>query len=131
MRRGLTLGEVVIALGLLTVAALALMSVFGGGLRLSGQVKHSLTATQLAKSELESLQSGRVRIPAPAHFAGEAPVDEFPPAPYPVTTVNDVEYRTTVTTEPVPDAPGVINVIVKVQWNEDPGVVLQSYFHPI
>lgn len=121
------------AVGLLAAVSLTLMGVFGMGIRLTGQNRDSVTATQLGHAVLEKLASGMCQVPAgTVSCDGAVPtpaIKGWPPAPYPGATVGDVHYTLRVATAPVAGVPGLFSVQVMVSWSERKNVTLHAYHH--
>ena len=126
--RGLTLAEVVVATGLLTVVVVIVMGVFIGGLRLMSLSEQRTQATQMAQAMLESIadQGGFQALPdVDSAFDGKVPdaaVDGFPPAPYPGNENLVIAVRTRVLTDTTRAA------LVTVRWASGE-VRLEKTFH--
>lgn len=117
-RRGLNLTEVMLAVGILSIALLALIGVFTTGLTLLSQSRDSQTATQLARELIEQTRAGATLPTAPTVFDGSVPtpvVSGFPPPPYPSRNVGGATYTFLVTCQPV--RADLIAVAVEVRWN--------------
>lgn len=129
-RRGINLAEIMLAVGILAVAMLALIGVFTSGLRLLAQSRDSQTATQLARQVLEQVRvSGNVPHNA-LTFDGSTPtpaVAGFPPAPYPTATVANLPFTLFVTTQPI--RPDFVAVRVEVRWQQKHRVMTESCFY--
>ena len=133
--------EVMVSIGMLAVAALSLLTVFIGGLKLMQRSNETAAANDVAKSVLEAVKrdtdfhglavvpagaaSFDGRVPDPKDITGPAP---FPPDPYPATTVNDTDY--TVLVESSDDGSRVKRVKVSVFWNDNPPLILETLIHP-
>lgn len=130
--RGLTLVEVMLATGLLATAILGLMAVFFHQGRAVDQSNSQIAAVGLARAELEAIRAkGHGVIPANATFDGRRPDPQgagFPPAPYPSTTLNGVNYTVMVTTGPG-ERPPLKRVTVELFY-QGQSVVLQNEFAP-
>ena len=131
--RGLSLAEIMLAFGLLSVAFLSLIGVATGGLDLMARGNELTTATSLGHELLERVRADSGGIPSSAAFLGTAPtptVDGFPPSPYPITLVKGRSYLLDVTTEPVPGTERLISIQVVVRWGERVQVKLETYVLP-
>jgi len=133
--------EVMIAIGLLAVAALSLLTVFIGGLRLMQRSNETAAATDVAKATLEAIKrdfrlhglaaigSGTYtfdgRIPDEADTSGPS---VFPPAPYPSRTIGGQEYILVV--EGREEGTRLRRIKVSVYWNENQPLVLETIIHP-
>lgn len=120
------------AVALLATTVLTVMAIFTLGIRLSGQNRDSVAATQLGNSLLEKLVSGNVTIPSAAVFDGslpQAPVAGFPPAPYPKQTIDQNDYTFRVSSSPVAGLTDVVMVVVEVRWHGGKNVRLQSFYY--
>jgi hypothetical protein len=87
-----TLSEVILSVGLLAIALLAVIGLFTGAIRLQSQSQERGEATNLARRLMERIRSEPNVVPAaPATWIGGemafTPFDlgppSFPPAPYP------------------------------------------------
>lgn len=111
-----------------TVALLAMIGIFVGGLRLMTRGESMTASTEAARSMLESIKEGGYpALPATDKvFDGrnnDPPVSGFPPAPYP--TVDQKPVRVSV--EEI--KPGLKSVSVEVFGQPDrPPVLLETYF---
>ncbi len=131
-----------LALGIVTVAILALVSVFVSGVKMAAQARDIAAANELARQVLErtrfnvrkgglaSIPSGSYtfdgRIPDPQ--VGAAPL-EFPPIPYPGRTANKQRYSIVVSGSEV--TPGRLKAIrVEVRWGATGQVALETHLHP-
>lgn len=138
---GLTLLEVMVAIGLLAVATLSLLTVFVGGLRMMQRSNEMAAANGVAKSTLEaidrdfrafglaSLDAGVYiydgRTPDPTTATG---TNTFPPAPYPSVVVGDQRYFVVV--EGRPEGTRLRRVRVSVYWNDNHPLKLETLLHP-
>lgn len=124
---GLTLAEVVLATGLLTLVVVIVMGVFIGGLRLMSRSEQRTQATNLARLMLESIddQGGFHTLPdSDSIFDGTVPdpaVNNFPPAPYPGNELAITVQTRALTTR-------TRAVLVNVTWNSG-SVRLEKVFH--
>ncbi len=130
-RAGVTLAEIILAIGLLSVAVLGLLGVFVSQMALSGKSSQMSTADRLGHSLLEkSRRRGYNEISA-GSFSGSLPdpvsASGFPPWPYPKQTVNNRAFVLNVTAALV--QPGLMGIQVDVHW--DGGKTsLKTYVHP-
>lgn len=136
----MTLVEVVVAFGILAVAALALIAAFVSGMKLSAHSRDITIASEVAKQVLERTRDelrmfGFDYIPAGTYSfdgrAGDFPIGipPFPPGPYPTTRISDQDYFVVVTGEE--PAPGRLkNVRVDVYWHGDSHVTMETKFSP-
>lgn len=131
LRRAVSLLEVLCAMSILAVAALAIAQVFISGLGLMTQSRDMQAAAEVGRQLLEQVRVSGT-IPPNATFDGSVPdpqVNGFPPAPYPVGTVDGKPYTLVVTTQPVPGSPDVKAVGVEVRWGDNHRARLQTYFY--
>ncbi len=94
---GLTLGEVIVALGLLAIVTLSLLAAFTSGVRMMSQSTDLSMATDCARDFMETVKSEGYDLTAVGKFDGRLPTASdsatgFPPNPYPVATRNDQNY---------------------------------------
>jgi Tfp pilus assembly protein PilV len=127
--RGLSLLEVIIALGLIPVLVLSLFFLFSRSLRLQRQADDVTRASELARRELEALRVlDYARIPVPVQFSGQAAnTDGFPPPPYPRTTLDGQVYEVRVDTAA---ENGGKAVRVQVSWPGEHRVSLETRLVP-
>lgn len=106
------------ALGIFTLALLAVMGVFVVTLPLMEQNEESATASNLARSLHERLQDqGIPSTYLPDYNAGTPPAsDNFPPSPYPSTRVGETDYAVRVQITPDALRPNLKLVNVSVAW---------------
>ncbi len=130
-KRGVSLIEVMLALGLITTAALAIMSVYAMGLQQSVKAEKVLKATEIAREVMENVRElGYDEIPDTDTVfdarKGDSAVGSFPPSPYPRRGEHEIE----VLVETV--APGLKSVCVRAYYDKGPGqsVNFQTYFKP-
>ena len=140
-RFGLSLLEVMISLGILAVAILALLSVFVGGLSLMQRSNELAAANNVAKSTLEAIKrdiqaSGFSFVPSDSYtYDGRVPdsalnrgTSVFPPAPYPSTTVDGEKY--TVMVEGATEGTRLKRLGVSIFWSDNPPLKLETVLHP-
>lgn len=135
--------ELMIALGLVTVAVLSLITVFISGLQMSARSRDLATATELARAVLERTklnmrQGGFGAVPngsytfdgrVPDARVGAAPLD-FPPDPYPgVANLNGRSYAIRVTGDE-PNPGKLKEMRVEVLFGDRSRVVLETRLHP-
>jgi type II secretory pathway pseudopilin PulG len=132
--RGLSVLEMMLALGILAAAVLGLVLLFGSGLQLQRQSADVTRATEVGRTFLETLRSqgGKAMPTAHARFDGRInqvsdPSTGFPPAPYPSLDVDGRTYRLVV--ELAVHSASRKSVKVEVYWDQNSRVVLEtSYF---
>lgn len=129
--RGLTLLEVMLAIGVVAVAILGLLGLFGSGLRLLRNSNQMSQANEIANEVLEESRSlGDIPVGVSFDGAANQPPDAatgFPPAPYPSLSVDGQRYDIKVTT--AADPAGVA-VLVEVAWAAQSRVRLESLLQP-
>lgn len=114
-RRGLSLAELILALGLFVTAALLVFSLLFSSLKMNRQGEQITEGTQLARQLLETVkQKGYSQI-AVGTYDGRlgTPVDAatgFPPAPYPTRGRYQFQVQARQVTV------GVVSVQVEVYW---------------
>ena len=128
-QRGLSLLEILFALVLVTVAVLAVVSVYIGGMRLSAKGERLFIASETGKAVLERIrEAGFSEIPDGTRtFDGRSndpQLGDFPPPPYPAQG----DYPILVETH-LQEA-NLKSVTVRVFYDKDNSVVLQTYFTP-
>ena len=131
-RKGFTLVEVMLSVGLIAVALLAVVGVFIAGLPLMRQNREVSTATSLARSLHEQIRAAGGVPKAAQNFQGSVPnpaVNGFPPPPYPAVTVAGVPYTFKVTVLPIPTRSDLMAVEVEVDWGQDHHLSLQSKYY--
>ena len=139
--KGLTLSEIIVALGLITTAALALIAAFLGGYRMMTQSTNLSMATEVGRELLETIKSNGYestmtgdfdgRIPDPATVvpvvAGVPPYPDFPPAPYPTGVRDGQEYRIELLSTQHSDTTRLLRVLV--HWGEGHHTSLATIIH--
>lgn len=92
--RGVTLIEILLAVALVAVAILALIGLNTGGLRLMTKGRAQVNAIDLAERQLDSISElGYSQIKVGKAYAGSSAEDGFPPAPYPLATLEGNQYH--------------------------------------
>lgn len=129
--QGLSLLELIIAIGVLSFALLTMMGVYLSGIRLSTRGEQITVATEVARRLMERVdEAGYAYIPeANVTYDGRLghPRDAatgFPPPPYP----SEENYRLVVLTEKFDDH--VKAVTTAVYYDDTSHVLLQTYFRP-
>lgn len=132
--RGLTVTEVVIALGILAVAILAIVAAFLGALELNSRSLEMSVATQVGRDFLEQAkENGYDKVPEGTFTyqgANNDPptADGFPPAPYPRVQANGRDYTLLVR---VSTKGATLKVVaVEVSWGKQGRVILETYLYP-
>lgn len=131
-RRGVSLGEIIVALGLLAVAALALLAAFTAGMKMMAESRELTMATEVGREFLEAVESNGYQMTTLGVFHGatRSPKDlttGFPPAPYPSGRRNQTEYRLRVDCQQY--APNARSVEVQVSWGRDHHISLATLVH--
>lgn len=128
----LTLAEVIIAIGLLSMVLLMLVGVFIGGLQLMARSEVHTEASSIGREVIETIEDegGFSALPSSmASFDGAVPhpkLDGFPPDPYPKATRGGREYIIRVEVRSPSSRLGA--VLVTVKWNEGQ-IKLEKVFH--
>lgn len=131
-----------LALGVVTVAILALVSVFVSGVKMAAQARNIAAANELARQVLERTRfnirkGGLAVVPAGSYtFDGRVPDPqigvaplEFPPLPYPGRPANKQNYSIIVSGSEI--TPGRLKAIrVEVRWGTTGRVALETHLHP-
>ena len=119
-----------VAIGLLSLAALTLCRLMILSLQLSAQNRDSVAAAQGAQAMLERIRSREVAIPNLAcDFDGtinQARLQGFPPAPYPVAEVGEYRIHYRVHSEPVSSRPGLYSIRIQAIWNRQHQLEVQA-----
>ncbi len=119
-RRALTLLEVLISLGLVAIALIAIVTVFLTGLRSTRVKEQTAVANDLCHQLIER-SKGLGGLPTSSMtFDGSVPtpaVGGFPPGPYPGTQVAGQKYVLTVDVKPKGGDPDVFIVHVTARWS--------------
>ena len=128
--RGLTLVEILCALALTSVALLTMMGVFISALKLMGGARDRAAATEVSRQLLERVDAaGFVYIPdTNLSFDGSTTpaTGEFPPSPYPKTSLNGQDFTMLVTVRQL--SPTLKSVTAQTRWGPDKQVTLQTYY---
>lgn len=95
--RGLTLAEVLVALSLVAVSALALLAIFISGTRMMKQSTDITMATDVGREFLETVKFDGFGAMTPGHYDGRVPtasdpVTLFPREPYPSVRRGNQDY---------------------------------------
>lgn len=126
--RGLSLAEVIIAIGLLAVAIVSLVAMFSRGMIQLGHSKQVSQATDAAQTCLETIKAGGPGFVALGTFDGRqddpANADGFPPAPYPKTAEG---YPLVVRASQTGTPAGTVAVSVEVFYESGQKVYLETY----
>lgn len=135
MKKGLSLVEVVVAIGVLAMSVLALMGVLTGIFKLSAQTDESAVAMRGAQELLDRLRTDSMELPSLAvsfdGAANEPKLQGFPPDPYPKQQIEGQEFAYRVEWEPVPGKVDLYLVHIGVHWGKNHQVKLDSYvFRP-
>jgi type II secretory pathway pseudopilin PulG len=126
-----TLTEVMLAVGLLAVAILAVIGLFTSTIRMQVHSQERAAATSLARRMMERVRSEPNVVPAaPASWIGgelaSTPLDSgpppFPPAPYPFEN----GYALDVYLEQYPPRPDMKLVRVVVRWDGGKSLEIQT-----
>jgi Tfp pilus assembly protein PilV len=139
-RSGFSIMEIVVAFGIVAVAILGLIGVFMSGVQLSARSRNLTGATQLGQQTMERIKfniskMGFAYLPAgtysydgkiPTPAAGAAPF-QFPPAPYPTTTVSNQNYILVVSGTEL--SPTLREVQVEVLYGPTSRVKFTTRFH--
>lgn len=133
-RRALTVAEVVMALGILATAILALVAGFIGALELNSRSVELAVASQVGRDFMEQVkEQGYDRVPEGTFTFNGANNDPptaqgFPPTPYPRVQANGVGHTLRVRVETKGATLKV--VVVEVTWGEHGRVILETYLYP-
>ncbi len=135
LRRGLTLLEIILAIGIVAVAILAMILVFTKGLRLVSQSSQVTGATQVARQMLEVVKERGYAQITTGNYDGTVPdlpngTTGFPPLPYPSVVLNKIEYTISVEATTAGMPANLIAVKVDVFWNARSKVTMQTYIRP-
>lgn len=132
LNRGLSLIEVILALGLLPVLVLSLFFLFTRGLKLQRQADDLTRASEVGRRMLEATRTfPYANIPVNTSFDGRngQPRDAngFPPVPYPAYSLDQQTYRLRVETA---DDGGARAIKVEVFWPGNHRLVLETRLLP-
>ena len=117
-RRGLTLVEVVIAMGLVFMALLALSALASVSLKGTATAKHLTTATVLAQEKLEDVKRRGYNPDIVSKVQVDEPYESLPDFPL---------YKRVSTIDPSTPTIGLQTVMVTVSWaNDDHSVSLAT-----
>jgi type II secretory pathway pseudopilin PulG len=132
--------EIVIALGILSIVALALIITMISGIRASAQARRVSQGTHLAHQCMERIRTnlkvgGSSYLPAgtykfdgqlPDPPVGTAPLT-FPPSPYPTYQLDQQDYRVVIYGSEL--SPKLRQVSVEVLWGPSGHAALETHFH--
>lgn len=131
-RPGLTLAEVMVSVGLLSMVLLLLVGVFVAGLQLMQRSEVHTAASTIGREILETIKDEGAYAALPlqnANFNGlnpDAKIDGFPPDPYPRATRDGREF--VIRVEVLHQSPRMAAVLVTVGWGEG-RIQLEKVFH--
>ncbi len=120
--------EILLSLGLLSVAALAMMTVVAHSLPYARLNREAATASGLARGMHEQILA-MTSLPAGQSFQGGAAQGGFPPSPYPSAAIDGKTYTFKVTTQASVDCPNAIWVDVEVDWEGGHSLHQQSLYY--
>ena len=130
----MTVAEVIMALGILSIAILAIVAGFIGALELNSRSVEMAVATQVGRDFLERVkEQGYDKVPdGTFSYDGannDAPTAQgFPPNPYPRTTANGREHSLLVQ---VGTKGATLRLVtVEVSWGNKGRVILETYLYP-
>lgn len=131
-RKGLTLAEILMAVGLLSMVLILLVGVFIGGLQLMQSSEVHTAASSIGREVMETIEDegGFACLPLDSSsFNGanpDATVDGFPPEPYPTASRGGRDFVLRVETQNL--SARMTAVLVTVSW--DGGrIQLEKVFH--
>ncbi len=128
--RAFTLAELLLSLGFISVSLLALLGVLTLSLRSSSQNRESSQAAQLAQHLFEEIGQSQNCPITPVNFTGQAAVGGFPPLPYPVTRLDETDYRLEVRCQPVAGRVQLYSVQVLIRWKGHQGSYESFFYQP-
>lgn len=125
--------EVLIAFALVAIAFIGLASMFVAGMQLQERSQEVSVASEVGRAFLEQCREMNFyEIPGTTqHFDGNIPtalLNDFPPAPYPTTTVGNQTCRLVV--DVTPAAARLRTVTVQVQYGNTGHITLETQLHP-
>ncbi|MGE0490199.1 MAG: prepilin-type N-terminal cleavage/methylation domain-containing protein [Vulcanimicrobiota bacterium] len=131
-RRGFTLFEIMIAVGLLAVVVVVLVGVFLSGVKLARESTAVTAATELGRQFLETVEQGGYDQMAVGTFDGSVPnlpdaATGFPPAPYPGASQDREQFVLKVTC--ADHTTNTRSVEVEVSWRNDRRVRFKTLVH--
>ena len=129
--RALSVIEIMLAMGVLSIALLGIVAMYTQGLFLLSQNKQVARATELAQENLERIKDRGVALISPGVYDSRNgdqpdPVTGFPPPPY--NAGGNTEYPIFIEATNVGAPTGVIAVTVRVYFERDRNVEIQTYF---
>ena len=130
----MTVAEVVVALGILATAILAIVAGFIGALELNSRSLEMAVATQVGRDFLEQVkEQGYDKVPDGDYSYDGSKNDArtaqgFPPDPYPQVTANGRVHSllVRVTTK----GATLKVVVVEVSWGNQGRIILETYIYP-
>lgn len=130
----MTVAEIIMALGIIATAILAIVAGFIGAIELNSRSVELAVATQVARDFLERVkEQGYDQVPEGTFTFQGANNDAltakgFPPAPYPKVQANDREHTLLVR---VGTKGATLKVVtVEVNWGNQGRVILETYIYP-
>jgi hypothetical protein len=130
----MTVAEVIMALGILATAILAIVAGFLGALELNSRSVEMAVATQVGRDFLERVkEQGYDRVPEGTFTFRGASNDPrtalgFPPDPYPRVTANERDHCLLVR---VGTKGATLKVVsVEVTWGTKGRIILETYLYP-
>ena len=131
-RRAFSLGEVVLATGLMALVMLSILTVLIGGLQTQTQSSQLLQAQELARQELEAIRVGNFSANPDGTIydgrAGTAPSGGYPPAPYPTQNVLGQDYQIMINVQRL--SPTLRSIRVDVFWDAKHSIHLETLTNP-
>ena len=130
----MTVAEVIMALGILSIAILAIVAGFIGALELNSRSVEMAVATQVGRDFLERVkEQGYDKVPDGTfryNGANNDPItaDGFPPSPYPQVAANGRQHWLLVRVGVKGATLKVVNV--EVSWGNRGRVYLETYLYP-
>lgn len=128
--RGFTLAELLLSLGLISLALLALVGVLSICLRSSTQNRQAIQAGQLCQQLFENIRQQGSCPTSNVDYNGQPALQGFPPAPYPAVQVEDTDYRLTVSSQPVASRAHLYSVRVHVSCSRHEGNYECVFYQP-
>lgn len=132
-KRAFSTAEVLLALGLISIALLTVIGLFTSSFRLLNRTSDFTIATEIARDVIERSKLLGKDAPPPIDttYDGTIPTDPedsgFPPKPYPSVEREGIVFFITVEVAPAPDTLQAKVLTVWVRWNTDREITLQTY----